>query len=250
MPNKEIQAKIEAYIQGGLSQEEVEHLWATILAEPDYMEYLETLANLNSLYNEAGQIKRIVRPKRLWYSIAALIILLAGLLFLLKKEYQPSSVALSAVPSDEFESARVTRSASSTPVKFDSLLNLGYGAFVEGDTSKALRYFKRLTRNETHSAVVIKAYLDLGIIYYNEHEFTSAAHAFKNSMARSRATPLYFEKSLWLLANSYIRMGQTDSAVIILDKSKNGEGVYIKKIDQLLQKLQDGDGGSKQKDPN
>lgn len=45
----EIQKRIEQYIQGRLSDEEVDELWVLFLESPEWFEYFTTLLNLYSI---------------------------------------------------------------------------------------------------------------------------------------------------------------------------------------------------------
>jgi hypothetical protein len=46
MSDKDLQLRIEQYIEGTLPENEVETLWSQLIDRPEYREYLETLTNL------------------------------------------------------------------------------------------------------------------------------------------------------------------------------------------------------------
>lgn len=48
----EIQERIEQYIQGELSEEEIDELWVTFLESPEWFDYFTTLLNLYSIGRE------------------------------------------------------------------------------------------------------------------------------------------------------------------------------------------------------
>lgn len=56
MSDKELQLQIERYIEGLLTQEEIESLWDDLIDKPEYREYLETLANLRRTSRSQGPI--------------------------------------------------------------------------------------------------------------------------------------------------------------------------------------------------
>jgi hypothetical protein len=49
MSNTDLQLRIEQFIEGTLSKEEVDALWSELIDKPEYREYLETLTNLINL---------------------------------------------------------------------------------------------------------------------------------------------------------------------------------------------------------
>jgi len=46
MSDKDLQLRIEQYIEGILPENEVDALWSQLIDNPEYREYLETLTNL------------------------------------------------------------------------------------------------------------------------------------------------------------------------------------------------------------
>lgn len=56
MSDKDLQLRIERYIEGQLAPEEIESLWDALIDRPEYREYLETLANLRSTSRSKGPI--------------------------------------------------------------------------------------------------------------------------------------------------------------------------------------------------
>jgi hypothetical protein len=46
MSDKDLQLRIEQYIEGKLPEIEVDALWSQLIDRPEYREYLETLINL------------------------------------------------------------------------------------------------------------------------------------------------------------------------------------------------------------
>ncbi len=51
----EVQKRIELYIQGKLSDEEIDELWVIFLESPEWFDYFMTLLNLYSIGNTRRQ---------------------------------------------------------------------------------------------------------------------------------------------------------------------------------------------------
>lgn len=56
MSDNQLQLRIERYIEGQLTPDEIESLWDELIDKPDYREYLETLANLKRTSRSQGPI--------------------------------------------------------------------------------------------------------------------------------------------------------------------------------------------------
>jgi hypothetical protein len=54
MLDKDLQLRIEQYIEGTLPADEVDALWDELIDKPEYREYLETLTNLKKTRRSAG----------------------------------------------------------------------------------------------------------------------------------------------------------------------------------------------------
>lgn len=47
--NKELEEKIDLYINGQLTQEKVDELWAELIQDEYYIDYLKTVANIKTV---------------------------------------------------------------------------------------------------------------------------------------------------------------------------------------------------------
>lgn len=50
--HNDIEKKITRYINGGLSEDEIDELWAEMVQDKHYMNYLKTLVNLKRIIEE------------------------------------------------------------------------------------------------------------------------------------------------------------------------------------------------------
>lgn len=55
--NIALQERMERYLNGGLSEQEIDELWAELITSDYYLDYLYTLANLRALF-QAKQVKK------------------------------------------------------------------------------------------------------------------------------------------------------------------------------------------------
>jgi tetratricopeptide (TPR) repeat protein len=119
----------------------------------------------------------------------------------------------------------------------DSLLNLGFNEFVNGNSTRALTLFNEVISDYDYEPYGSKAYLNKGIVYYNESSFDSAIVAFNASLSRVSDSKMIEEKAYWYLGNSFANIGQLEEARTATYQAYSMEGVFRKPAFLLLQKL-------------
>lgn len=239
--NESVFEKIEQYVNGGLTQEEVINfeseltingelasmvkLYSTIDTEmrnnerfsEEEIALKKTLNRLNATYFKSGsqQAKENVTPvKKLktfqWisYAIAASVIILVAVLFLNKTS--PQRLANNYV-SKNLTILSVTMNDSS-----DDTLQAGIAAYNNKQYDRALQFFKNYNTNHPQSGSV-KEYLAL--VYLITKNYDSALHRFDE---------LSNQKGL------YTNPGMFLKAVTLLQRNKEGDKEQAK---QLLQQV-------------
>src|SRR5699024_6974530 len=94
----------------------------------------------------------------------------------------------------------------------DSLLNLGYKAAVDGELSKAIRFYNTIVTEYPTKPTAIQAYLNKGIINFNEGSFSDAITSFQAVTNKAQPESFIKEKGYWFLGNAYINIDRLDSA--------------------------------------
>ena len=100
--NKELERKIDLYVNGKLNAEETDELWAELVQDEYYLDYMKSVANVKSILDnqKAAQpsakiysIQKVVR-----YAAAAAVILIAGAIGVMNMN---TSGSLSVSPVDQ-----------------------------------------------------------------------------------------------------------------------------------------------------
>lgn len=240
----ELARKIDAYLKGKLSEDEIDTLWIELLKRPDYLEYLKTEAAVKDLIEERSepdfvQSSTSGAANRPWLSIAAAVVLIIASIVVFRLASQPDAATLAPdrIDVNELASADVMRSGKDEIKKIDSLLNLGFESAVSGKTDKARQIFSDIIHNYSDEPTRAMAYLNLGILRYNSHDFSEAAASFRRANQIAEHNSITRQKAHWFLANTYLKNGKKAEAKILLQQISGSKGLYAANAGHLLGKL-------------
>lgn len=248
----ELQKRIDAYLNGDLSQQEVDELWADLISNPDYYNYFSTYVHLKKYYADQQQstqfsdtsekeasVHKLI-PTKYWYIAAAAILVAVLSVNLLKMHtgYSLTSWAVDEIPSSDIESPDIMRSDTGKTRKSDSLLNLGYHATITGDINEAENIYATIINKYNKQSSAIQAHLNLGILKYNEEEYKEAIGHFKSVIDRiEKDEGRMLEKAYWYLGNSYVNIDKLQDARDAVYNAWTMNGIYRKPAERLLKKL-------------
>jgi|AntRauTorckE6833_2_1112554.scaffolds.fasta_scaffold02797_4 tetratricopeptide (TPR) repeat protein len=248
--NLDIRKQIDAYIKGNLGEEEIQKLWNEFAKDPELLETLELEVTVkaaierNMPSSKAGantdsssSIKKL--PSWTWHAAAAAVIALVALvqLFRVDTATQLNQYVVGQIDVGQFESADGIRDKDITITTADSLLNLGFQAVISGDDSRALQLFEEVINNYTEEPYGSKAYLNKGIILYNESDYEVAIDAFQEAANRVEDSRMITEKAYWYLGNALVNVGQLEEAQDAVYRAYQVDGVFRSPAFRLLKKL-------------
>ena len=241
--DKDIQEKIDKYVRGTLTEKEIQELWTEFAKNPDLLDDLELEVGVREVLkkkaNASKNAKTYNLPNWVWHASAAAAIILVALvqLFRVESATDLNSFMVDSIPIDQMEIADVVRSDNSFSNKADSLLNVGFAAMSEGKDAQALQIFDEIISNFTTEPYASKAYLNKGIILYNDGDYSEAVLSFEESAKRAIDNNMIAEKALWYLGNAYLNIGESEKALRSIGEAYQKNGVFRKPAFLLYQKL-------------
>lgn len=247
--NRDIRKQIDAYIKGKLSEEEIQQLWNEFAKNPDLLETLELEVNVKAVIernvqpSKAGTsasspaIRKL--PSWTWHAAAAAIIALVALvqLFRVSTPTELNEFLVGQIDVGQIETADGIRDKDMSITAADSLLNLGFQAVISGDDTRALQLFEEVINNYSEEPYGSKAYLNKGIILYNESDYEAAIPAFQEAANRVEDSRMISEKAYWYLGNALVNVGQLEEAQDAVYKAYQIDGIFRNPAFRLLKKL-------------
>lgn len=257
--NKELEKQIDAYIKGRLEEDETQELWEQLLKYPKYIDYLNTELGVRSIIQEEHQKVEKEENKSLintlqnswqWIGAAAAVVVLILAVNFFWFDTNNTLRDLSVTKfnlSENLVSAPVFRSDNRQQLPpQDSLLNLGFKAAMDGKLSEAVRLYDAIIMSHPNTSTAVQAFLNKGIIQFNQAEFKDAIISFKAVTEKAAESSFTKEKGYWFLGNAYINITQLDSARAAIFRAYSMDGIYRKPAIDLLKELDEKLGNPKQ----
>lgn len=231
--NQSIEDRITRYVNTRLNDEEVEQLWADLIASPYYYDYLKTAANVKYLLNQEKTKQANIQKRRYWMAIAASIAITIGILSLV---FQFNRTANTLKPLDNlaFANMRSAEVMNNTP---QSQIQRGINFANSGKVTKAITLFTKIKEENENFRIKSMADLNLGIVYYNKHNYQKAIQSFKDVISTDKSDVLMKEKAYWFAGNAYLKLNDLKSAKSYIQKAYNMNGAYRRVAGKYLKEL-------------
>jgi tetratricopeptide (TPR) repeat protein len=239
----ELEERIDAYIRGELTEEQVDELWVELLKKPEYMDLLETEIDLARLYragknskNKQRRSESIVYWK--WVAAAAVALLVVYINFFGSsndesiREWTQGPINLL----DNMASAEITRSDANIP-SADSVLNTAFKAAINGDTKEAANIYEMILEQKQDSILRSKASFNLGILQYNAKDYGDSINHLREALAADQSDSLITERAYWYMGNALANIGDFSNARVAIQKAYTMGRIYQEDAFKLQKRL-------------
>lgn len=211
--NKELERQIDLYINGKLNADETDELWAELIQDEYYLDYMKSVANLKAVIDKKKQAQPTAKiyslPKVVRYAAAAAVIFIAGLIGMMNYS---SSNNLTVVPIDQI-GLDIVRSADgiSETVKSE-VIREAIKLATDGEVNEAITLLQNEMQTTDDSQLKAELALSLGSIQYNNGQYQESIESFEMVISQKQIDVLTLEKGYWFLGNSYFQMDQLNEA--------------------------------------
>lgn len=243
-----INNKIHDYLEGRLSSEEVDDLWAEMLGDEQGFQYMETLSLLKKMGSE-GQFadsgetesrtdddsktrdKTIVYYLRFAAAVAATILL--TVMAVQQTDFlgnQSTSAPITSIDYGIERSGEVADYIESVKSHIIELADLG-------KTDDAVLFLNEQLSNERLTDIQMNELRNLkGSLYYNSERYHDAKLVFQEGMVQidRQADSANFEKNLWYFANTLLQLGEKEQAIEYLNRVIQLDGSFGRAAQNLL----------------
>jgi len=234
--NKELEEKIDLYVNGQLTQEEIEELWAELIQDEYHLDYLKTVANTKAVIESSRKKATIFSFKRsLAYAAAAAIALLIGVLTVMNYPVsQTQSVEpISSIELDYYRSEDgIVASEHNRKILKDALTLAN-----SGNTEEAIDILQNELQMTEDPAWTAELHLNIGSLHYNSGAYDQAVSSFEQVIRQESIDVLILEKGYWYLGNSYFQLNQLEKAEAAIQKAYDLNGAYRRVAQSYLDAL-------------
>ncbi|MCP9292368.1 MULTISPECIES: tetratricopeptide repeat protein [Gracilimonas] len=225
--NKELERKIDLYVNGRLDAEQVDELWSELIQDEYYMDYMKSVANLKAVIDRKQAAKPSSKVhsfrKVAQYAAAAAVILIASVVGVLNMnpsgDFSVSPIAqigLDVVRDAEGVSATVTSDVIRRAIRLAT----------DGEVQEAISLLQSELEEATEPQLKAEIALSLGSIQYNNGNYSSSIENFKIVTAQENIEVLTLEKGYWFLGNTYFQLDRLEEAGDAFQKAYELNGAY------------------------
>lgn len=247
-----IKNKIHDFVDGNLTDAEVDELWAQLIGRPDDLEYLQTLSTLKKMGDE-GKFDHLYdtepnviplfaareesRPtfyerfKPYLVAASVLIIGFAILFNLLTSVQQPQTAG--AISMIEYE---IERGVDNQTI-LDNYLQEAVSLATNGNLEAAFSQLDQASDLNLTAEQAIDLKMVRGAIQYNSQNYSDALLTFEGINTIEDIDRLSLEKSTWYLANTQLQLGMIDEARNSMQEVIDLDGSFSRVAKQKLENL-------------
>lgn len=232
----ELDEKIRRYVNGSLSQQEIDELWVDVLMDPEALDYLKASINLHSIAAEQQHEAAPVYQLGTVYKFVAAAVLIIGLMAGSFLWFQQQSVPAAPQAVDRIE-LDIMRSAIDQLPSDQQNLQSALALAVEDNRTGAFAILDSLRSDADLQKVQIEATITKGILKYNESNFKEASELFEYTLAYNNLSVSQKERSLWYLTQCYLQDEKYDEARELARRVEDLDGSYYRAAQNLLQQF-------------
>lgn len=236
--DKQLEEKIDLYVNGQLSHEEIDELWAELIQDGRHLEYLKTVANTKALIESKRKEPTFVGFNQYWtYAAAAAVTLLIGVLTVLSyPSFQKDAVEpVSSIELDYYRSEDGVMASDKNHIILKNALALA----VSGKMEEAITILEKELQTAEDPSWITELNLNIGSLYYNSEKYKEAAQSFEQVVKQEHIDVLTREKGYWYLGNAYFQLNQLDKAEAAILKAYDLNGAYRRVAGSYLDALSD-----------
>ena len=246
--------QIHDFVEGNLSDKEVDQLWAELIARPADLDYLQTLTALKKmgedgkfdhLYDTEPNIlplsisqessKPTIYEKFRPYLVAASVIIIGVIiLFNLMTSIQQSE-ATGPISMIEYE---IERSADNQTM-LENYLQEAVSLATNGNLEAAYAQIDEASSLELTTEQNIDLIMVKGAIQYNSQDYSEALQTFRTINATEGIGLMHLEKGTWYLANTQLQLGMTTEAIESMERVIELDGSFSRVAKNKLELIRE-----------
>jgi len=225
--NKELERKIDLYVNGELDTEQVDELWAELVQDEYYLDYMKSVVNLKAVIDrkqttkpasKVSSIQKVVR-----YAAAAAVLLIAVSVGVLNMN---TSGDLSVSPVEQIGLDIVRSGDGFSETVTNDVIRRAIRLATDGEVDEAISLLQAELKETTEPQLKADIALSLGSIQYNNGDYSSSIENFEIVTAQSNIDVLTLEKGYWFLGNTYFQLDQLELAEEAFQKAFELNGAY------------------------
>lgn len=237
---KDLEQKIDRYINGELNEEQVDELWVELIQDEYYLDYVKSVANIKAVIekNRALEQQAPVRTLRQYasYGIAAAIAIIIGVIGVMN--FSANNELNSVSPLQTLGYDGIRGSEDNVAASESEIIKEAIQLVNQGDMEEAIALLQAELTEVDSPVLVAEISLTLGSIQYNFGDYDAALESFERVVAQNDVSDLTLEKGYWYLGNTFFQLDRLNEAEVAFQNAYELNGAYSRVTKSYLDALQ------------
>lgn len=225
---KDLEYKIDLYVNGKLNQEETDELWAELIQDSYYLDYTKSVANLKAVIESKRDTKKLAPVYKLRkvinYGAAAAIAIIIGVVSVFNYTSNTSTVELTAL--EQLDLGNIRGADDNPAATTNEVIKEAIELVNNGNFEDAISLLQSTLIDMNTPELVAEMSLTLGSIQYNYGEYDAAVSSFERVISQATVDMQTLEKGYWYLANTYLQLDRMVDAEEAFQKTLDMDGQY------------------------
>ena len=225
---KDLERKIDLYVNGKLDEQQVDELWAELIQDEYYLDYTKSVANLKAII-EDKRAKEAVAPvyrlrKYVNYGVAAAIAIIIGVVGVMN--YPVSNVQFTVEPEQTLPLDIYRGPGDAPAINDNEIIKQAIELASEGEVEQAVTMLEDGLESAETPDLIAEMSLTLGSIQYNYGDYEASLISFKRVVDQEDIDVLILEKGYWYLGNTHFQLDQLAEAEAAFQNAYDLNGQY------------------------
>ncbi|MGM0546365.1 MAG: tetratricopeptide repeat protein [Bacteroidota bacterium] len=235
---KELEEKIDQYINGQLDAQEVDELWAELIQDDYHLDYMKSVANLKAVIERRREEKKSAKKKQYWYYAAAAVIALLIAVVGVMNISLDSDLDIQPVASIELDYYRSGDGTLDEEAMDKDTIQDAIKLANTGQVDQAIRLLDTELEKATEPSWIAELSLNLGSLHYNQGDYEKSIQYYEKVTAHEDdVDALRLEKAYWYIGNAYFHMDNLTEAKTNIEKAHELNGAYRRVAGRYLEAL-------------
>ncbi|MEX0995082.1 MAG: tetratricopeptide repeat protein [Balneolaceae bacterium] len=238
--NEELERKIDLYIHGKLDVKEIDELWTELIQDDEYLDYLESVANLKQIIEEREQVQSRLylfksKSRKWMVAAAAAVILLVGSLAIYNVSFQEDSIQpISSIELDYYRSMETTDQEDQ---RSEEAIREAIILANNGEYQMAIDRIDEELEITDDLRLQASLHINAGSIMYNIGNYSQALERFETVVDLQESDEIVRERAYWYLGNTYFQLNNVERAREAFQKAYELNGAYSRIAQSYLRAL-------------
>lgn len=237
--NKDLEHKIDLYVNGKLTQVQVDELWAELIQDGYYLDYTKSVANIKSIFEKQrskNQVAPVYRLRKvLNYGTAAAIAIIIGVIGVIN--YNGTNSLVEIYPQEQLDLGVIRGTDDSSPTSSIDVIKKAIQLASDGNVEQAIELLEIELADTNAPERIAEMSLTLGSIQYNYGEYSAALNNFERVVTQSSINNETLEKGYWYLGNAYFQLERLEEAESAFQKTYELNGGFSRLAKSYLEAL-------------